>query len=49
MAKTNNLVKPVTQQKIDMSRALASRESMNSNDDRKWGLKKGKYNFLGNR
>lgn len=49
MKRTNNLVKPVTQHRIATDREVMSRESRNSNDDRLWGAKKGKSNFLGNR
>jgi|JI9StandDraft_2_1071091.scaffolds.fasta_scaffold1562158_1 hypothetical protein len=34
---------------MDVSRQLASRESRNSGDDKLWGAKKGKDNYLGNR
>ena len=49
MKRTNNLVKPVTQQRVEASRQLGSRESGDSHDERLWGVKKPKNNFLGNR
>lgn len=45
----NNLFKPITQQKLDYSRQVMSRESRQSNDEMMWGAKKGKNNYLGNR
>jgi len=41
--------KPVTQEKLGMSRQNASRESRDSKGEYLWGVKKGKNNFLGNR
>ena len=49
MKRTDNLVKPVTQNKIDYSRQLMSRESRQSNEGQLWGAKKDKNNYLGNR
>lgn len=49
MKRTDNMMKPVTQQKMDYSRQLMTRESRQSNEDRLWGAKKGKNNYLGNR
>lgn len=49
MKRTDNLVNPVTQQKMDYSRQIMSRESRQSDGDKLWGAKKGKNNYLGNR
>ena len=54
MKRTDHFLKPVTQQQqqMDYSRNTASREmgfTGRNQDEKIWGVKKGKNNFLGNR